>query len=123
MIDVFGSWEKFLTHAGIPGSPLLARLRDADAAAKDLAAREKHAAKEVARVEDLRRQLETARNAREAVQDQRDEHRAQAERLQASLTAAETRAAAAEATLHERSQAAAIATAAAGTGRRHGRAP
>ncbi len=71
VIDVFGSWEKFLTHAGVPGSPLLARLREADSAAKDLAAREKQAAKEVARVDDLRRQVQTARSAREAVQSER----------------------------------------------------
>ncbi|WP_372789447.1 hypothetical protein [Paraconexibacter sp.] len=107
VIDVFGSWEKFLAHAGIPGSPLLARLREADAAAKDLAAREKQAAKELARVEDLRRQVETARATRDSVQNERDEHRARAERLQGALTAAEARAAAAEQALHERSVAAA----------------
>ena len=30
VVDVFGSWEKFLQHAEIPSSPLLARVREAD---------------------------------------------------------------------------------------------
>lgn len=112
VIDVFGSWEKFLAHAGIPGSPLLARLREADAARKDLAAREKRVEKELARVEDLRRQLETARSAREAAQAERDEQRARAERLQGTVDAALARAAASEEKLHERT--AELATTASG---------
>jgi len=109
VIDVFGSWEKFLAHAGVPGSPLLLRVREADAAARDLAAREKQMAKELARVEDLRRQVETARSAREAAQAERDEQRGRAERLQGALDAAQARAAAAEATLHDRAEEAASA--------------
>lgn len=112
VIDVFGSWEKFLTHAGIPSSPLLARLREADAAKKDVAARQKQAEKELARVEDLRRQVDTARAAREAAQAERDEQRARAERVQAALDGAQARAAAAEEKLHERAAAAAAAQAA-----------
>jgi len=111
VIDVFGSWEKFLTHAGIPSSPLLARLREADAARKDVAAREKQAEKDLARVEDLRRQVDTARGAREAAQAERDEQRARAERMQAAFAAAQSRAAAAEEKLHERAAAAAAAQA------------
>ncbi len=109
VIDVFGSWEKFLAHAGVPASPLLARVREADAAAKDLAAREKQMGKELARVDDLRRQVETARGAREAAQSERDEQRGRSERLQGALEGAQARAAAAELTLHERAQEAAAA--------------
>jgi hypothetical protein len=109
VIDVFGSWEKFLTHAGIPSSPLLLALREAEVAKKDIAAREKQAEKALARVEDLRRQVETARAAREAVQAERDEQRGRAERLQGALDAAGARAAAAEEKLHERAAAAAAA--------------
>lgn len=109
VIDVFGSWEKFLAHAGVPGSPLLARVREADAEAKDLAAREKQLVKELARVDDLRRQVESARSGREAAQAERDEQRARAERLQGALEAAQARAAAAERTLHDRAQEAAAA--------------
>lgn len=109
VIDVFGSWEKFLSHAGVPASPLLARVREADAAAKDLAARERQMGKELARVDDLRRQVETARGAREAAQSERDEQRGRAERLQGALDGAQARAAAAERTLHERAQEAAAA--------------
>src|ERR687888_426737 len=39
VIDVFGSWEKFLQHAEIPSSPLLARLRDAEDERRSVAAR------------------------------------------------------------------------------------
>lgn len=109
VIDVFGSWEKFLAHAGVPTSPLLVRVREADAAAKDLAAREKQMGKELARVDDLRRQVETARAAREAAQAERDEQRGRAERLQGALDGAQARADAAERTLHERTQEAAVA--------------
>ncbi|MTD43467.1 hypothetical protein GKE82_03905 [Conexibacter sp. W3-3-2] len=109
VIDVFGSWEKFLAHAGVPGSPLLARVREADAEAKDLAAREKQLVKELARVDDLRRQVESARSGREAAQAERDEQRARAERLQGAVEAAQARAAAAERTLHDRAQEAAAA--------------
>jgi hypothetical protein len=34
VIDVFGSWDKFLSHAELPSSPLLARVREAEVARK-----------------------------------------------------------------------------------------
>lgn len=105
VIDVFGSWEKFLVHAHVTGSPLLARLRAADAAEKDIAAGRKQVEKELARVEDLRRQAQTARHAREAAEAERGEQRARADRAQRALEAAEARAAAAERKLHERTAA------------------
>lgn len=102
VIDVFGSWEKFLTHAGVSGSPLIARLRDADRAAKDLAAREKSLAKDAARAEDLRRQVETARRRREEADAERADLLARAERAERQVRAAESRAADAEERLAER---------------------
>jgi hypothetical protein len=111
VIDVFGSWEKFLTHAHVDQSPLLARLKAADAAEKDMVAGRKQVEKELARVEDLRRQVLTARHAREAAEAERGEERARADRAQRALDAAEARAAAAEAKLHERVTALAAATA------------
>lgn len=104
VIDVFGSWEKFLAHAGIPGSPLLARLRAADSAQRDLAAREKAAQRDLARVEDLRRQVDTARRAREAAQEERTEQLARAERAERALQSAERRAAQAEDRLRARTE-------------------
>lgn len=109
VIEVFGSWEKFLAHAHVTTSPLLARLRAADAAEKDIAAGRKQVDKELARVEDLRRQVQTARLAREAAESERGDERARADRLQRALDAAEARAAAAEARLHERTAALAAA--------------
>jgi hypothetical protein len=61
VIDVYGSWEKFLQHAEIPSSPLLAAVREADDERKSVAAREQQAERDLARVEDLRRQVETAK--------------------------------------------------------------
>src|SRR6476659_375530 len=104
VIDVFGSWEKFLQHAEIPSSPLLARVREADDERKSLAAREQQAERDLARVEDLRRQVETAKRRREAADAERGELSARAERLAAQLGRAEARAAAAEAHLAERRQ-------------------
>ena len=104
MIDVFGSWEKFLQHAEIPSSPLLARVREADDERKWVAAREQQAERDLARVEDLRRQVETAKRRREAADAERAELSARAERLAAQLERAEARAAAAEAHLAERRQ-------------------
>ena len=104
VIDVFGSWEKFLQHAEIPSSPLLARVREADDERKSLAAREQQAERDLARVEDLRRQVETAKRRREAADAERAELSARAERLAAQLERAEARAAAAEAHLAERRQ-------------------
>src|SRR6478609_10326696 len=114
VIDVFGSWEKFLQHAEIPSSPLLARVREADDERKSLAAREQQAERDLARVEDLRRQVETAKRRREAADAERAELSARAERLAAQLERAEARAAAAEAHLAERR--AATEEAAAGAG-------
>jgi hypothetical protein len=102
VIDVFGSWEKFLQHAEIPSSPLLARLREAEEERKSLAAREQQADRDLARVEDLRRQVETAKRRREAADAERGELRARAERLAAQLQRAEARADEAEAHLAER---------------------
>ncbi|MEP6953875.1 MAG: hypothetical protein ABI950_07435 [Solirubrobacteraceae bacterium] len=114
VIDVFGSWEKFLAHADLPASPLLARLREADAALKGIGAREAAAGKDLARVEDLKRQVETAKRRREAADAERAELSARAERLAASLGRAEERAAQAEAHLAERRAAAEEAAAGAG---------
>jgi hypothetical protein len=105
VIEVFGSWEKFLAHAHVTESPLLARLRAADAAEKDVAAGRKQVEKELARVEDLRRQVQTARHAREAAEADRGEERGRADRLERARGAAEARAAAAEGKLHERAAA------------------
>jgi hypothetical protein len=104
VIDVFGSWEKFLQHAEIPTSPLLARLREADEERRDVAARQQQAERELARVEDLRRQVETAKRRREAADAERAELSARAELLAAQLDRAETRAATAEEHLAERRQ-------------------
>lgn len=104
VIDVFGSWEKFLQHAEVPSSPLLARVREADEERKSLAAREQQAERDLARVEDLRRQVETAKRRREAADAERGELSARAERLAAQLQRAEERAAAAEEHLAERRQ-------------------
>jgi predicted nucleic acid-binding Zn-ribbon protein len=104
VIDVFGSWEKFLQHAEIPTSPLLARLREAEEERRSLAAREQQAERDLARVDDLRRQVETAKRRREAADAERGELRARAERLDAQLQRAEARADAAEAHLAERRQ-------------------
>ncbi len=113
VIDVFGSWEKFLAHADLSSSPLLARAREADAALKGIAAREAAAEKDLARVEDLRRQVDTAKRRREAADAERAELSARAERLAAAVERAEARAAAAEAHLAERRAATEQAAAAA----------
>ncbi|MEA2360138.1 MAG: hypothetical protein QOI62_3398 [Solirubrobacteraceae bacterium] len=109
IIDVFGSWEKFLQHAEIPSSPLLASVREAEEGRRSLAAREQQAERDLARVEDLRRQVETAKRRREAADAERADLRARADRLAAQLQRAEERAAAAEAHLAERRQHAAEA--------------
>jgi hypothetical protein len=109
VIDVFGSWQKFLTHAGVAGSPLLARVREADAAAKSLAAREKAQEKQAARADDLHRQVERAKERREEADQQRAEQGARADRAERALAVAEARAAAAEARLAARREEAAAA--------------
>jgi hypothetical protein len=115
VVEVFGSWERFLSAAEVPDSPLLARLREADRRARDMEARERSLEKELTRVEDLRRQAETARRRREAAEAERDEEARRAARLDAEMTRAEARAARAEERLAERRQEAET-TAAASTG-------
>lgn len=122
VIDVFGSWEKFLVHAHVTESPLLARLRAADASEKDMTAARKQVEKELARVEDLRRQAQTAKHAREAAEADRAEERARADRLQRALDAAVARASAAETRLHERTAALETAADTADAGERDDRA-
>src|SRR4051812_36351684 len=104
VVEVFGSWERFLAAAEVPDSPLLARLREADRQARDLEARERGLEKELTRVEDLRRQAETARRRREAAEAARDEEARRAARLEAEGGRAEARAARAGARLAERRQ-------------------
>src|SRR4051794_11259307 len=115
VVEVFGSWERFLAAAEVPDSPLLARVREADRRARDMEARERGLEKELARVEDLRRQAETARRRREAAEAERDEEARRVARLEAEVTRAEARAARAEERLAERRQEAET-TAAASTG-------
>jgi hypothetical protein len=103
-IEVFGSWERFLAAGEVPESPLLARVREADRQARDIEARERQLERELARVDDLRRQAETARRRREAAEAERDEEARRAQRLDAEVKRAEARAAKAEARLAERRQ-------------------
>jgi hypothetical protein len=102
VIDVFGSWEKFLQHAEIPSSPLLARVREADDERKSVAAREQQAERDLARVDDLRRQVETAKRRREAADAERAVHGARAVVGAGQGARGEARAAAAEGHLAER---------------------
>jgi hypothetical protein len=104
VVEVFGSWDRFLAAAEVPDSPLLARLREAERRARDMDARERSLERELSRVEDLRRQAETARRRREAAEAERDEESRRAIRLEAEVTRAESRAANAEARLAERRQ-------------------
>jgi hypothetical protein len=67
-------------------------------------ARERGLEKELTRVEDLRRQAETARRRREAAEAERDEEARRAARLEAEGARAEARAARAEERLAERRQ-------------------
>ncbi|MBA2348873.1 MAG: hypothetical protein H0V81_11320 [Solirubrobacterales bacterium] len=96
VIEVFGNWQKFLTHAGVADSPLLARLREAKSAEKDLAAREKAMDKESARAEELHRQLEKAKQRREEADARRAEEGGRADRAERALASAELRAATGE---------------------------
>lgn len=99
--EVFGSWDKFLDHAGVTDSPLLAQVRELEDARKRLKAAEDDAAK----LAEAQRQADTARRAREAAQAERDEQRARADRTERQLRAAESRAADAEERLQERREA------------------
>jgi hypothetical protein len=102
VIEVFGSWDRFLAAGEIPDSPLLARLREAERQARDVEARETRLERELARADDLRRQVETARRRREAAEAERDEEARRAARLQSEVSRAEARAAQAEERLAER---------------------
>ena len=104
VVEVFGSWDRFLAAAEVPDSPLLGRLREAERRARDMDARERSLERELSRVEDLRRQAETSRRRREAAEVERDEEARRAIRLEAEVTRAESRAANAEARLAERRQ-------------------
>jgi hypothetical protein len=104
VVEVFGSWERFLAAGEVPDSPLLARLREAERSARDIDARERGLERELARVEDLRRQAETARRRREAAEAERDEEARRAARLEREVERAEARAAQAEGRLAERRQ-------------------
>jgi hypothetical protein len=104
VIEVFGSWDRFLAAGEVPDSPLLARVRDAERQARDVEARERQLERELARVDDLRRQAETARSRREAAEVERDEEARRAQRLDAEVKRAEARAARAEDRLAERRQ-------------------
>ena len=102
VIEVFGSWERFLAAGEVPDSPLLGRLREAERQARDVEARETRLERELARADDLRRQVETARRRREAAETERDEEARRAARLQSEVSRAEARAAQAEERLAER---------------------
>jgi hypothetical protein len=104
VIEVFGNWQKFLTHAGVTDSPLLTKLREARAAAKDIAAREKAQAKAAAQADELHRQVEKAKERREEADARRAEESARGDRAERALAAAELRAATAEERLANRGQ-------------------
>jgi hypothetical protein len=105
--EVFGSWQRFLDHAQLADSPLLARLRALEDQQKELEGRERQVEREEQRAADLRRQLDVARRRREEAERERDEAVARAARAERALADAETRAARAEERLAERRAAAA----------------
>ena len=111
--EVFGSWAKFLDHAQLADSPLLAKLRTLEEREKGLGDREKQVEREQQRAADLRRQLDVARRRREDAERERDEAAARAGRAERALTDAEQRAARAEELLAERRAATAETAAAA----------
>jgi hypothetical protein len=100
--DVFGSWQKFLDHAQLADSPLLAKVRALEERERDVDGREKQVEREQQRAADLRRQLDVARRRREDAERERDEASARAGRAERALIDAETRAARAEERLAER---------------------
>ncbi len=104
--EVFGSWAKFIEGSGLAESPLLARLREADARERDLEAREDRIEREGQRAADLRRQLETARRKRDDAERERDEEARRAGAAERTIADAQRRAERAEAALAERSAAA-----------------
>lgn len=111
--EVFGSWAKFLDHAQLVDSPLLAKLRTLEEREKGLGDRLKQVEREEQRAADLRRQLDVARRRREDAERERDEAAARAGRAERALTDAESRAARAEERLAERRAATAETAAAA----------
>jgi len=102
VIDVFGSWPKFLETSGLVDSPLLLRLRALDDRERDLDARARELEREQARAADLRRQLDTARRKRDEAERERDEEARRAARAEHVLGDATRRAETAESALHER---------------------
>ena len=104
--DVFGSWAKFLEYAGLPDSPMLARLRTMDEREREVEAQAAQVEREAERAADLRRQLDTARRKRDEAESERDEEARRALRAERSLADVEGRAARAEAALHDRHEAA-----------------
>jgi hypothetical protein len=100
--DIFGSWQKFLDHAQLADSPLLAKLRALEERERDVDGREKQVEREQQRAADQRRQLDVARRRREDAERERDEASARAGRAERALIDAETRAARAEERLAER---------------------
>jgi hypothetical protein len=106
VVEVFGSWQKFLEHARLGDSPLLARLRAADERERELEGRERQVEREQQRAADLRRQLDVARRRREDAEHDRDEQEGRATRAERTLAEAEARAARAEERLKERRAAA-----------------
>ena len=108
--EVFGSWAKFLDHAQLADSPLLARLRTLEEREKGVGDREKQVEREQQRAADQRRQLDVARRRREDAERERDEAAARAGRAERALSDAESRAARAEELLSERRAETAAAT-------------
>lgn len=111
--EVFGSWAKFLDHAQLADSQLLAKLRALEEREKGLGDREKQVEREQQRAADQKRQLDVARRRREDAERERDEAAARAGRAERALTDAESRAARAEERLAERRAATAETAAAA----------
>jgi hypothetical protein len=106
VIEVFGSWQKFLEYSGLPESPMLARLRSLEEGVKAVEVREQQAERDEQRAADLRRQLDTARRKRDAAEAERDEEARRAQQAERALADAEARAGRAEGALHERREAA-----------------
>ena len=104
--EVFGSWQKFIDHSGLAESPLLARLRALEERERELEAREQQVEREQQRAGDLRRQIDTARRKRDEAESERDDEARRAQRAERALADAEGRATRAEASLHERFEAA-----------------
>ncbi len=100
--DVYGSWQKFLEHSGLPDSPLLARVKTLEDREGEVATRERDVEREQQRAADLRRQLDVARRRREDAERERDAEARRAGAAERTLADAEARAARAEEALTER---------------------